>query len=566
MQTVHQTLRRADEGLLIAIAAAWGLDPVPNDQTQLVEQLTERMLDEEQATRMWEALTEPQRQALQTVLGSNGGRMPMAMFQRLFGEVRQMGRGAIEREQPYTSPISQAEALYYRGFIAQTFQMGNSGSQAVAYVPEDLILVLPTEQTAYDDLEVPESDPLDAVDATELSQTRRADTAIVDDMTALLAFLQLHAPAVENDTLTDDALRTLFAQLLAPSEARAAFLLTIGISAELINVEDGRAHPRRADARTWLGASRSEQLEALIRAWLASEVYRELQHVPGLTVEQAESYNPTLARRAIVDLMEQAVPQADWFDLDEFIYALKQTTPDFQRPNGDYDTWYIQDMSGEYVSGFESWDTVEGSLVEYIINGPMHWLGLVDIAPEAAHLTAYGRGVVGKTPFPKPPDEAEAVIVEDNGMLLVSRKVSRLDRFQVMRFTTWEEAPNPASGDPFAYLLDMSGIRQADEQGINTGHITAFLRRALAGDPIPERIDGLLRAYQSGDAANLSLERMVVLRTTSEQVLDDLLAQPDVRRYLGARLGPMACAVRADRWEALQSALAELGMSTNANL
>ena len=46
---------------------------------------------------------------------------------------------------------------------------------------------------------------------------------------------------------------------------------------------------------------------------------------------------------------------------------------------------------GEYLSGFESWDAVEGSLIEFYIVGPMHWLGLVDVGDDVLRLTAYGR-------------------------------------------------------------------------------------------------------------------------------------------------------------------------------
>src|SRR5579859_5992190 len=39
--------------------------------------------------------------------------------------------------------------------------------------------------------------------------------------------------------------------------------------------------------------------------------------------------------------------------------AVKEEEPDFQRPAGNYDSWYIRDaQSGEYLRGFESWDRV----------------------------------------------------------------------------------------------------------------------------------------------------------------------------------------------------------------
>jgi hypothetical protein len=559
MRTLHQTLQDADEAMLVSVAAAWGIKPIPSDNTELIDLLTDTMLDAANAEKVWATLADAQRQALQTILGNPQKRMPWPMFERLFGDIRRMGRGAVEREQPYKNPENAAEALFYRGLIAEAYVMGDNGSQAFAYIPEDLIFVLPAHKTAYDDIEAPpvEMAPIEPGNVTE---TRRADTAIVDDMTALLAFLQLHGSPVDGDTLAPDATAALQAHLLTKGEARVAFMLTVGVSADLIDVQGGRAYPRRADARRWLTANRSEQIEGLVRAWLSSEVYRELFHVPGLTAERAEGYDPRAARQMMLAAVKDVAPPSEWWDMDEFIYAVKQANPDFQRPNGDYDSWYIQDMSGEYVHGFDSWDTVEGALIEYLITGPMHWLGLMDIAPEAARLTAYGRGVVGAANFPKVADDSEPIIVEDDGTLLVSRKVPRIDRFQVARFTSWEDAPDPASGEPFVYVIDVPGVRRADAQGINTGHITAFLSRWLGDDPIPERIGRVLRSAQSGAAAAATLEQMVVLRTTSEQVLDDIMNAPALRRYLGARLGPMACAVRAEQWDGLAAALREQGI------
>jgi hypothetical protein len=53
---------------------------------------------------------------------------------------------------------------------------------------------------------------------------------------------------------------------------------------------------------------------------------------------------------------------------------------------------------------------------------------------------------------------------------------------------------------------------------------------------------------------------MVVLRTTSEQVMDDIVNTPELRRFLGARLGAMACAVRQNQDQALYAALIEFGI------
>jgi len=561
MQTLHLTLADADEAVLVATADAWGVGiPSPFDSQQLVAQLSEHMLQPANAEAMWDLLNDNERQALQTLLGSSG-KMPMPMFKRLFGDIRRMGSGVVLEEQPHKQPQSAAEALIYRGLVAEGFAMTDAGPQAFAYVPEDLAQLLPTHKTAYDDLVMPEADPLAALDSSGL-EPRRADTSIVDDMTTLLAFLQLYGAPLTSDSLAPDSVRALQPYLLVRLEARIAFMLTVGISAGIIEAQEGRAYPRRADTRRWLSAPRTEQIRMLVDAWAKNTYYGELWHIPGLKVEQLDGYDPTAARKMMFQALAELVPPGEWWDVDEFLHKVKLKFPDFQRPNGDYDNWYIRDMADEYVRGFESWDTVEGALIEYIITGPMHWLGLMDIAPDAARLTAYGRASANIAPFPRQPDDAEQVSVQPDGRLLISRKVPRIDRFQVARFTTWSDAPAPHSGEPFVYYISREGLQQADEQGINTGHITTFLNRVLDGAPIPDRIERTIHLFQhGGEVGTVSLERVVVLRTTSEQVLDDILNTPELRRYLGARLGAMACAVRADQWAALREALAAQGIT-----
>jgi hypothetical protein len=185
----------------------------------------------------------------------------------------------------------------------------------------------------------------------------------------------------------------------------------------------------------------------------------------------------------------------------------------------------------------------------------MHWLGLVDRAEDAARLTAYGRAFLGLSPWPAPAEPEDKVTVKDDGTLLISRKVSRVDRFQAARFTTWVSA-----GDPYVYRLDAAGIQQAGEQGINTGHIASFISRALGDAALPLSISQLLDNWRSGASAAVSIEKLMVLRTTAPETLDKIAYTPALRRYLGARLGPMAVIVRAGQWEALRGALGEQGI------
>ncbi len=560
MKNIQRTLQEdTDAALLPTLAKVWRADVSGLDVPSMIPVISEAMLDANRAETVWDSLNDEQRGALQMLAGS-GGKMPKAMFARVFGDIRKMGAAQVEREKPLENPDSIAEGLYYRGLITEAFEQADTGPRVVVYIPEDLARTLPMKKTSYSNLtEAPEEPDEPNVEPLEdVQHIQQADSSIVDDMTTLLAYLQLHNPALERDVLLDGDREQLRPHLLKGEDERLIFLFGLGISADLIEIQAGKAFPNRTEARRWLSAGRGVQVQMLAEGWRGSVVYRDLWHVAGLHPDpggELDEYDAAVARENALELMTSTVPKQEWWSLEAFIEAVKETDPDFQRPGGDYDSWYIRNDADEYLKGFESWDAVEGALLEFYVTGPMHWLGLVDRAEDAARLTAYGRAFLRQAPWPTPPEPEEKITVQEDGTLLISRKTSRVDRFQAARFTTWVTA-----GDPYIYRLDAEGIQQAAEQGINTGHIASFINRALGDSPIPPSIAHLLDNWRTGPAAAVSLEHLMVLRTTAPETLDRILDTPALRRYLGAQLGPMAVIVRGDQWDALRAALGEQGI------
>ncbi len=589
MRTLNRSLREGDPGLLPILARIWDVDTENLlDTAEIIDAITAAMLDPENTERVWATLDDEQRGRLFILIGAPSAKMTMNKAEIMFGKIRKLGAAQIERERPDKNPTSIAEALYYRGLIAIGYEQVPTGAQQIIYIPDDLLGVLPTHKTQYETLDeaeddFPDEDEEDGGEAdeapvvgieelAEVNNARNADTSVVDDLTTLLAYLQLQSPMLDVDAriqqfedyrLTQTDRNTVMPQLLTHGDERLTFLVGLALSADLLEVQAGRAITKRAEARRWLAATRAEQVRALVEAWRESHLYRDLWHVPGLDPEPGGKlldYNATVVRRAVLGFMTDLAPGDKWWSIDSFVETVKETDPDFQRPGGDYNSWYIRNEAGDYLEGFESWDAVEGALLEYYLFGPMHWLGLVDVADDAARLTAYGRAALNLGPWPTPPDPQDKVVVRDDGTLLVSRKVARIDRFQVARFTTWISA-----GDPYTYKLDARGISRAAGQGINTNHISAFITKQLNDAPLPPTIAHLLESWKGGPTTTVSMERLIVLRTRAPEVMERIWEAPALRRYLGARLGEMAVIVRADQWEALRDALGEQGIEVEVS-
>ena len=557
MKNLLATLHDCDPGMLPALAEVWGIDSKSLPKDELIRRLRAAMLDAEKAEAAWDKLEEPARAALQLLASSAQGRMKVAQFARFYGEIRKLGRAQIKRDKPHSHGRSLAETLYYRGFIGEGYDKVGDTVLGFVYVPTDFLEILPLHKTSYDSLaaeQAPKAEDRTRISTVdEVDEVNPADTSIVDDLTTLLAWLQAHDAEVAGERFAKTAVELIKPLLLRPAEIRLAFMLAVAISANLVDAQAGKALPRRNEARKWLEATRAEQIRSLATAWLDSQQYRDMWHIPGLYPEDSGwTYDPAAARKAVVELLGDLLPEQRWAPINDLIEIIKEFEPDFQRLDGDYDRWYIRNDRGEYLSGFESWDAVEGSLIEFYIVGPMHWLGLVDIGKDALRLTAYGRAFLQLGEWPRQAEPRAKIDVRNDGQLLVSRRVDRFERFQLARF-----AQCKAAGDPYVYMIEAASLQRAAAQGITPQHIQGFINRQLDSQPLPLPIAKLLRTWQDGAQASVTFESLIVLRATSEETLEKIFAMPALRRHLGPRLGPMACVIRENQWQPLRSKLGE---------
>ncbi len=142
--------------------------------------------------------------------------------------------------------------------------------------------------------------------------------------------------------------------------------------------------------KSFLEASRADALKLLIEAWQSSQTFDELRLVPGIICEGEWKNQPLVTREFLLDLVN-SIPQNKWWSIPAFIRNIKEKFPDYQRPAGDYDSWFIKrESDGQYLRGFAYWDQVDGALVKYFIQ-TLHWLGMVDLASpeEGKEATAF---------------------------------------------------------------------------------------------------------------------------------------------------------------------------------
>lgn len=537
MPTLADTLRGRDLGFLKMVAGCWGLDFSAPDAATYLPQLAAGILTHQWRDDVLEALPREAQEALQTLAASDG-RLGWALFARRFGEVRPFGPGKRDKERPDLKPASPAEWLWYRALIGRAFLKDQGPEpQEYAYIPDDLLgLLRPLVEAA-------ETPPGRPATPSECAHPRLANDGILDLATSLLAWLRMEQPFERLDA--------------AGWSIPPALLLELLKAARLVD-DDGL--PVADSLRAFLEAPRGEALASLAQGWLNALYLNELRLLPGLRFE-GEWLNDALKARQAVLRWVARIPAGRWWSLAAFVKAIRERDPDFQRPAGDYDSWFIrQESSGQYLRGFASWDEVDGALVRFLVCGPLHWLGFVDLAGgepkgevSAFRLSRWAEDLLhGAAPGGLPAEEGRLKLTT-TGKILVPRRFPRAARYQIARFCAWEEETE----DEYRYRAAPGALQRAAAQGLKPHQLIALLRKHAENGAVPPLLIQALERWESGGTQAV-VERRVLLRLGSPEVLA-ALKKTRAARYIEEELTATAVLLRAGSEDKVLEALGEIG-------
>lgn len=545
MRDLDSALEDHDLVTLRVIGDWWELDLIGADKPACVQALSERLRQIDLALEL-NYLPPEEAAALQAVIRA-GGQMAVGAFMRQFGDVRQMGPGRLEREEPWLAPENAAEALWYRGLLYRGFDDADDSGNLVEYyyVPDRFREQFADEGTDADEEQMAGSDGLSRLEPPAIVTPDLSSA--VDDLTTLLSFGQ-------RNELQRDTLERLSPYLLDAAVARCSFLVTLAEDMGLLQAEDGVLRPTRV-AADWLKQSREKQAAALATAWHGSS-WNELLNTPGLRCEGSGWQNdPVAAREALLTMLPQDVY---WHHMDELVALVKATIPDFQRPEGNYETWYIRDVARDvYLKGFETWDEVEGRLLRFLIEGPMVWLGLCDAGEGKYRLTERAVAWLADR-MPADEDINVPIVVQPEAVILVPFNASRYERFQVARIAEPMPLESGERTEPYRFQLTPESLRRANEEGIRPERVLRFLG-STSGRAIPASVRRAIERW-SEKGLEGRLQTTVVLRVRDAAILDTLQSNARTRPYIGERLGDLAAVLQTDDWRAFQQLTAQLGL------
>jgi hypothetical protein len=419
--------------------------------------------------------------------------------------------------------------LWYRALIARAFFDTPNGPEEFVYIPEDLLPLIPVR---YDGRPQPLGRP---ATPAERAQPLAATDHILDEATTLLAALRLG---------------------IEPPASLPHFLIPLLDAAKLL---DSASIPLPEPTRAFLEAPRGEALAQLVRAWLPSLTFNELRQLPGLCCEGEWHNDPRRARQAVLDFLSTVEP-GKWWSLPAFVADIHQRHADFQRTAGDYDSWNIrEEASGDYLRGFATWDKVDGALIRYIVTGPLHALGILDLACPAPDATPMAfrhspwaeKLLRGEAPEGLP-HEAEKLKVDSTARISIPRLAPRAVRYQVARFGEWDE---PRRDTSYRYRITPASLVRARQQSLTVNHLLALLRRHAEAIS-PSLTKALARWEERG--AEATMEHVTILRVATPELLQSLRASR-AGRFLGDPLGPTVVVIKSGAEEKVLAVLAEMG-------
>jgi len=541
MPDLFHSLLKQDIGHLRIIAELWGLELDSTDSDAAVEELSVSLLEPGLLAELIDSLS-PEANSAINALVSSGGRIPWPMFTRKYGDIREAGAGKRDREKLYLQPESATEILFYRGLLARAFFDTKKGPQEFAYIPDDLLKLIshtlnPTDDASEDTEEKDDVDPEDsaapplgrAASPGERGQDIPANDSILDDATTLLAALRLGMELPETNR---------------PTKVVQALLQSANLIKESI--------PQPEPVKAFLESSRAEALALLQNSWIESETFNELRLMPGIVCEGEWKNQPQETREFLLNLLD-AIPEGKWWSLNAFIRDIKQKYADFQRPAGDYDSWFIKrESDGQYLRGFSSWDQVDGALIKFFITNILHWLGQVDLCfvegaaePASFRVTNSEAHITSK--------EDKKINISSQGLISVPRLAPRVVRYQVSRFCEWDDPKD----DIYRYRISTNSLTKAKKQGLKVEHLLALLSKySDAGIP-PTLIKALKRWEINGTEARVQTQ--VILKVSRPEVLEEM-RKSRAAKFLGEVLSPTTVIVKSGASQKVMEALTELGL------
>ncbi|MGB9722371.1 MAG: helicase-associated domain-containing protein [Chloroflexia bacterium] len=551
MRTLRQALEGIPTALLREMARFWKVPEAEQaGRPRLIAGLLERMGRAESVRDALGRLEETEREVLYTLLEA-GGRVRAAVLTHRYGPLRPPGLAPSHPE-----ALNPTERLHRRGFLFRTLAAWEDYAGPTFFIPPELLALLPAAPR-------PRPDELLRVLPPEEVRSTPADLRLHRDLACLLAFFRRedYGPP-EEDVWPKDVGATLQRVLSPATESTdasrnvptvyAAFGFHLARQAQLLAPDqEGWLRPT-AEGLEWLRLPPIARAQVLFQAWCSLTAWDEIFAIPEL--ERLGPADPSIPRGRVLKALA-SLEAGRWYTLAGWLRFIESSAPDFLQPEGT--SGRLRLRSGRPLpTGPAAWKEVEGRYLRFIVEGPLHWLGLVDLGKGAAGDDAFRLNDLGQSLLHpeagRPHLEEEPAAVEGTFEVWVPLEAS-----PYIVFILEEYAERVCRDALSLYRLTRPALHRALERGAGVERLIEALERCGRG-ALPQNVAYTLREWASA-YGKLRLRRPLLLTAAEAERLSEVLADPTIRAACGDRLSPTAVEVPAEQVAALLEALGRLG-------
>ena len=543
MPNLIETLIDYEPDLLEMIAESWGIDQDVDPKKNHIKQIADLVNNESLMDEILQALPQPDRGALQR-LSANNGRMPLDQFERDYGELREIGAARRAKTRPDRNPASISENLYYKGLISKAFFKQGLETIEFIFIPDEFQTFLSQKFSHQDAGSIP------VLPEGSIQRSFHSNDLILEHACTLLAALR-----------ADISIGDL---KLENPEIPAVFLEQVLRAAGLV---DSKLQVATEKVGAFLEAPRARSFSLLVNAWRESRHVDETHLLSKLEFEGSIKRDPALTREKVLSAI-QPLSDENWVQIEEFVSWMKTYQPDILRSGGEYDTWIIRELdSDRYIKGFENWERVEGALLRAMINGPLFWMGFIELGmkekntrkPDVFRLSKWAQNLFARNEIGFQKRGVNFFPIQKDGSITVQRAFPLHIRYQIARFCEWGEAKKGR----YHYQISHNSLLRASQQGLKVEQLILIINK-YGKKPIPPTIPAALERWKKNNLEAI-FEQPVLLRVRSAKILDQLMASR-AKRFIQIRLNETSAIVKAGSVEALKDALIDIGILADIKL
>lgn len=314
---------------------------------------------------------------------------------------------------------------------------------------------------------------------------------------------------------------------------------------------------------TWLNTTAWSEMDILRRLDEEIRVRRSLTHT---SFKPQNLYREWRSARHMVLRFLSTIEEGEWVSLQGFLRMMWQIAPDLLHPHYEPATWWLESTRTrkQFGTTFEDWQESGGRFALTVLQGPLYWLGAIELGYQDEHPVAFRLTPVGSFALHRRSviveQEQKAIpagavqLSEDMVVTLVPNQVPT-QLHELLHLIGRLETTTPSA---FVYRVTADGVLRALAEGQTIDHLMAALTRWMGKKP-PLSWQRRMVNWSENYGKLHIYEDITLIELADDYALQELLSNTSLRDHLIYEFSPRLIAVRPDSVDALVGEMEKRG-------